>query len=293
MRDASTYRPLLLGLVAAFFWGTHSTIVRFLSADIAGITSATIRLYIAALTLFIVLRIVGHRPTLDLKTKGLIPVVLALAANFAFFHIGLQYASATSAILLENTAPVFVLLILALGFRESPTFFEVVATLIVVVGAYLTVLSDFDLGSDFIVGDAIEVFAGLTWAAFLVAASKSTSDDQSPLDRVNFMLVAFVGAAVLMTPFAAFALPSELTGLDILLLVLLGIFPTAIAYVLWYEAAAQVSTVLASLLFALTVIFTFANAAIFLDEPITGGMIVGGILIVGGVMLAKIKGSGS
>ncbi|MCP4384805.1 MAG: DMT family transporter [Hyphomicrobiales bacterium] len=287
--SSATYKPLLLGLVAAFFWGTHSTIVRFLSTDIPGVTSATIRLYIASVTLFIVLRMAGRRPTFDFRTKGLLAVVLALAANFALFHVGLDYASATNAMLLENTAPVFVLLILVLGFREHPSLIETLATLIVVVGAYLTVMGDFELGGDRLVGDSIEILAGATWAAFLVAASKSTSEEQSTLDRINFMLVAFLAAAVLMTPFAAFQLPSEVTGLDILLLVLLGIFPTAIAYVVWYEAAAHVSTVVASLFFALTIIFTFANAAAFLGEQITTGMIAGGILIVAGVVLAKFK----
>lgn len=80
-----------------------------------------------------------------------------------------------------------------------------------------------------------------------------------------------------------------MTGLDVLLLVLLGVFPTAIAYVVWYEAAAHVSTIVASLFFALTVVFTFVNAAVFLGEPITVAMMIGGALIVGGVVLAKFK----
>ena len=37
----------LYRLLAAFFWGTHSVIVRYLTADMNGIAIAVFRLYIA------------------------------------------------------------------------------------------------------------------------------------------------------------------------------------------------------------------------------------------------------
>ena len=75
---------------------------------------------------------------------------------------------------------------------------------------------------------------------------------------------------------------------DIVLLVLLGVFPTAAAYYLWYEAAARVPTVSAALLFTLSIIFTLLNAHIFLGEILTSDMIVGAVLIVLGVILSKL-----
>ena len=75
-----------------------------------------------------------------------------------------------------------------------------------------------------------------------------------------------------------------------LLLILLGAFPTAIAYYFWYEAAARVSTITAALLFSLSVIFTFVNARIFLGEEMTTDIIIGGTLIVCAVVLSKLGG---
>ena len=289
MMNFTSVPPILLGLIAAFFWGTHSSIVRFLSSDVPGITSAVIRLYIAAATIAAVLLIAGRRPRLDLRTKGLALVVLALAANFVLFHVGLDNAPATSAMLLENTAPVFVLLILAVAFRERPTLIEVVASLLVVVGAYFTVMSDIDAGGDRLIGDVLEVLAGVTWAVFIVAASRSTNAAQSTLERLNFMMTVFLASAILITPFTFFEPLPRMSSFDGLLLILLGVFPTAIAYALWYEAAARVSTVVASLLFGLTVIFTFTNAALFLGERITLDMMIGGAIIASGVVLGNFK----
>jgi DME family drug/metabolite transporter len=88
---------------------------------------------------------------------------------------------------------------------------------------------------------------------------------------------------------SAVTTPIAITPTDAFLLVLLGIFPTAVAYFLWYEAASEISTVAAALLFTLTVVFTFANAAIFLGEAITTPMVIGGALIVAGVLLSKLR----
>ncbi|WP_299493504.1 DMT family transporter [uncultured Shewanella sp.] len=77
------------------------------------------------------------------------------------------------------------------------------------------------------------------------------------------------------------------------LLLLLGIFPTALAFIFWYEAAALVSTVTAALLFSLSIIFTFIFSAIFLEEMITFNMMLGGALIIAGVGISKLSSSQS
>jgi drug/metabolite transporter (DMT)-like permease len=253
------------------------------------VTSAAIRLYIASATLALILLAAGRRPKLDWRARGFLPVAIALAVNFVFFHVGLNYTSATSPMLLENTAPILVVAILFAVFHERVAPIEIVATVVVVLGVYLTVHTDFTFGGAFIKGDVLEILAGATWAAFIVAAGRSTNADQSPFDRINFMLGAFLLAALMMTPLAAVNLPHQITAVDVVLLIVLGIFPTAIAYALWYEAAAHTSTVVASLMFAMTVIFTFANAATFLGEKITTAMVAGSVLIVAGVILAKLK----
>ena len=72
---------------------------------------------------------------------------------------------------------------------------------------------------------------------------------------------------------------------DILPPLFLGTLATALASYFWYEAAAQLSTLTATLLFALSVVFTFVNAAIFLNAPITMMKVVGDVFIVAGICL--------
>ena len=67
--------------------------------------------------------------------------------------------------------------------------------------------------------------------------------------------------------------------------ILLGVLPTALAYYLWYEAAARVSTLTATLMFAASVVFTFINSALFLGAAITPIAALGAVLIVAAVFL--------
>ncbi len=277
---------LFFGFLAAFFWGTHSVIVRYLDEDISGMAVACLRLYIAALALFVILKLRKYPVLIKLSDKTFLITMLAATVNFVFFHIGLEYTSASNAMLLENTAPLFVVIGLFVIWRQNISAIEIISTLLAVVGVFFTVRRDFTLAGEEMLGDLLEISAGLVWAVFIVASSRALSATAGINDRMNYLFGVFAVSAVLMTPFL-FLADYHMTLLDLALLVLLGIFPTAIAYMLWYEAAARVSTVTAALLFSLSIIFTFFFAFVFLGEEIVPDMVIGGALIVIGVALSK------
>lgn len=281
-------RALLFGLLAAFFWGTHSVIVRALTADLHGMTIAVLRLYIAAAALYVILKIAGYSVRILQFDKPFLITVFGTATNYIFFHWGLQYTGASNAMMLENTAPLFVLGILFLT-GQSRTLMELVATIVVVAGVFFTVRQDLALGSAGLTGDILELLAGLTWAIFIIGSNQALSATNSALERTAFLFRVFLVSAIVLTPLLTVQGDSvtAVTGVDVILLLLLGIFPTAVAYFLWYEAAARVSTVTSALLFTLSIIFTFINAALFLGEAVTPSMILGAVLIVAGVLLSK------
>ena len=278
---------VVFGLVAAFFFGTHSVIVRYLTQDIGGLAIAVIRLYIAAAALFAILKLKGHPVSLQIKDRVFLITLAGAAANFVFFHMGLEFTTASNAMLLENTAPFFVLVFLFLFLKEKIRRLDLAAALVALAGVFLTVRHDIALGGAGLHGDLLEILAAVTWAVFVIGSSKAATDIAAPLDRIAFLLKVFLCSAVILTPFAFFQ-PFNVTTEDIGLLALLGVFPTAIAYLLWYEAAARVSTISAALLFNLSIVFTFVNAHLFLGEEFMPSMIAGGLLIVVAITLSKL-----
>lgn len=287
MDSRSTIQALSFGFLAAFFWGTHSVIVRYLTEDLRGLTIAALRLYIAAFALFLIMKIYRRPVSIHFRDKYFLLTVFGSTTNYIFFHIGLEHTSASNAMVLENTAPFFVLIFLLVFLGERIARLEVVATLVAIFGVVLTVRQDASIGGEGLQGDLLEILAGATWAIFIIGSSKAMAATNTTIERISFLFNVFFVSAVLLTPIL-FIYPIDATAQDLVLLGLLGVFPTAIAYYFWYEAAARVSTVSAALLFTLTVVFTFVNARIFLGETLTTDMIVGGALIVAGVVLSKL-----
>jgi len=287
MSSNSTVKAMTFGFVAAFFWGTHSVIVRDLTVDMHGLTVAALRLYIAAFVLFAIMKIYRRPVAIDFTDKNFLITVFGSTTNYIFFHIGLEHTSASNAMVLENTAPFFVLVLLLVFVGDRIGAKAALATLIAFVGVLFTVRQNVVVGGEGLKGDVLEVAAGATWAIFVIGSSRAMSTTTSTIERISFLFNVFIVSAVLLTPFL-FVYPIGASAGDAMLLVLLGIFPTAVAYYLWYEAAARVSTVTAALLFALSVVFTFVNARIFLGEDLTWDMIIGGVLIVCAVVLSRL-----
>lgn len=202
--------------------------------------------------------------------------------------MGLEYTNAPSAILLENTAPIFVILGMFFIWKCRIHLIEILAVSLVILGVYYTVRDHFVIGSELAIGNGMEVIAGFFWAVFIVGSSKALSQSANMSERINFLFGVFLISALLMTPSLFFS-TFQITVLDGGLLLLLGIFPTAFAFIFWYEAAAIVSTVTAALLFSLSIIFTFIFSALFLKETITLDMMIGGMLIIIGVGISKFS----
>ncbi|WP_170569559.1 DMT family transporter [Ruegeria atlantica] len=275
---------LVLGFLAAFLWGTHSVIVRYLASDLGGLQIAVTRLFIAALAIYCMLRVMRVAVSIQLSDWNFRLAVLSTVVNYILFHIGLEHTGAANAMVLENTAPFFVLVFLYF-FADTPvTRTDVLATALAIIGVFLTVYQDFQGGGEPLFGDLLEIGAGLSWAVFLISSSRAMRNSESTAERLNFLFGIFMCAGVLLLPLAAFSLQVP-TANDVVFLFLLGVLPTALAYYLWYEAAARVSTLTATLMFAASVVFTFINSALFLGAAITPIAALGGALIVAAVFL--------
>lgn len=287
-KSSLLHNGLVLGFLAAFLWGTHSVIVRYLTSDLGGLQIAVSRLFIAALAIYCMLRLMRARVSIRFGDWNFRLAVLSTVVNYILFHVGLEHTGAANAMVLENTAPFFVLIFLYFFADSAVGRTDILATVLAIFGVFLTVYRDFEGGGGPLFGDLMEIGAGLSWAVFLISSSRAMQSSQTTVERLNFLFGIFLSAGVLLVPLAAFSLQMP-TANDVVFLVLLGVLPTALAYYLWYEAAARVSTLTATLMFAASVVFTFVNSALFLGATITPLAIVGATLIVAAIFLTTLK----
>ncbi len=282
------HNGLVLGFLAAFLWGTHSVIVRYLTSDLGGLQIAVSRLFIAALAIYGMLRVMGAPVSIRFSDWNFRLAVLSTVVNYILFHIGLEHTGAANAMVLENTAPFFVLIFLYFFADTAVSRTDALATGLAIFGVFLTVYRDFQGGGEPLLGDVMEIGAGLSWAVFLISSSRAMQSSETTAERLNFLFGIFLCSGVLLVPLAAFSLQIPNAN-DVVFLILLGVLPTALAYYLWYEAAARVSTLTATLMFAASVVFTFVNSALFLGASITPLAVLGAVLIVAAIFLTTMQ----
>jgi len=108
----------------------------------------------------------------------------------------------------------------------------------------------------------LEVGAAMTWALFVVS-SKKLLGSQKPLET---LVQVFLVAAVILTPILFFVEPVSLETL--LAIAGLGVFTTAMAYALYYEALKRVSAITGILLFSLSLFFAILLGSVLLNETL-------------------------
>lgn len=102
--------------------------------------------------------------------------------------------------------------------------------------------------------------------------------------------LAMLMAAVVYAPFALTQMPTGHVALNSLLsLIALGIFPTAIAFVVFFAVMKEVGAARASLVTYLNTAFAVLLGVLVLSEPLTIGIIVGLPLVLIGSYLASRK----
>jgi len=278
---------IFFGMLAALMLGSGSVAVRYLTTDLHGMQIAVFRLVIACTVIFAVLRFSGRRVDILRIDRYQLLAIVGFSLNYVCFHFGLEQTTATNAIVLENTAPFFVLLILAVAGVEKVRVWDALATFLALVGVYFTVRHDFEVGSVGEIGDFWEIGAAVAWAIFIIGSARSVRNTRYAMDRVEVLFKILLPCVFILSPSLWFY-PLNAKATDIYVLLLVGLLPTTLGYYFWYEAMAIVSTLTSALLFVLSVVFTFVVSFIALGEELTIGMLVGAVFIMTAVVLPNV-----
>jgi drug/metabolite transporter (DMT)-like permease len=125
---------------------------------------------------------------------------------------------------------------------------------------------------------------GYSWATFLVNRKMPTVDGIA----VNGIAMAFT--AILYAPLALTHLPTHMPSPTVTSsIILLGLFPTALAFILFFELMPVIGPTRASLVTYLNTAFAVVLGVILLGEPLTLGIVTGLPLVLVGSYFASRK----
>ncbi|MGD9697250.1 MAG: DMT family transporter [Thermoleophilia bacterium] len=209
----------------------------------------------------------------------------AYAATVVLFVLANRATTAANAILLQSTAPLYLLVAALIALRARPRVADALVMVVLAAGLALFLGEPGDplaTAPRPELGNALAVASGATWAATLWGlrgAARGPAPQSAPLAAV------LAGNLIAFAACLPFALPLGAGGRDLLLIAYLGVVQIGLAYLLLTGGLRGVPAFEASLLLLAEPALSPVWAWAFHDEVPGPAAIAAGCLIIGATVL--------
>ena len=285
----------LIGL--SVIWGVNFSVIKVALREFDPLAFNALRFVLASLTLFLFLRLTGAVPFPERRHWGRI-VFLGLLANVAYqllFIYGVDRTLAGNAGLVLATTPVWTLIIASVTGLEHHglrVWGGVLATLAGMVVVVLGGEGGFGFGNGLLAGDFLLVLAAITWAAYTVGTQDLTREYGAlPVTSWTLWvgtigLVAAGARPLLSTDFGSVSAVGWFT------VVYAGVLAIAVAYLIWNHGLEHIGGPRTAAFSNLVPVVALIAAALWLGEDPSLTQIMGAIIIIAGVWIARVAGAG-
>lgn len=295
MNDSPRVSPDLAILLLVVIWGINFSVVKATLAQFEPLAFNGIRFAFGSLVLLpFVLRIDGlsRLSRKDIPALVMLGVVGNTAYQFMFIQ-GIDATLAGNAALMLAMAPVFVTLLSAVVGHERVVVAGWLGVILSVVGIALVLKggSGVEFGADTLRGDLIMLGAAVAWAIYTVGSSPLVQRHGAlPVTAVTMWIGATLLLVVAIPSFAAQDW-SRPTALGWTALFGSGALAVGLSYVLWYHGVQHLGSARTAVFSNTVPIVALVTAWIMLGERPGPLQIAGATLIVGGVLLTRLRGT--
>ena len=194
------------------------------------------------------------------------------------FSVANKMTTAANVIVLQFTAPIFVILLAAVFWRKRPQGLDIAACLVVLLGVVCFFVDSLETGN--MIGNALALLSGLTYAGVFLLRELPDSD---PISSVFWgdVFSAVIGFPMLIQE-------RVYTPTALVSLVVLGAFQVGLAYILLTIGLRTTPPVAASLISGIEPVLNPILVAIFYHETIGPLSLVGAVVVIGGIITYQI-----
>lgn len=288
------YLAIIYALITVILWGTVGSVAKLM---LATITNFQLMFYVAlfsSLSLLVLTLLFGKiRIALKtLKEHTLFVIflgILGLGLQQFFYFTALAYAPVAQVNVLNYLWPIFILILSALLLQEKYSWKLVTSFILGILGASIVITNGQLIHPQVVytLGYSLALGAAFCWALFSVISKTRQLEPISSVFLFNLIGLLFMTFIMIITDSSFTISTREIIGT-----VYIGLFPTAIAFVLWIKAlqlgkASQIAN-LGHLTPFISLFFIF----LILREPISLSEILGLVVIISGILL-QIKKTNS
>ncbi|HSN66039.1 MAG TPA: DMT family transporter, partial [Fusibacter sp.] len=207
--------------------------------------------------------------------------------NWIFFFEAYRYTTVSLATLSYYFAPVIVMLVSPLLFKERLTMKQVICFFMSTMGLVLIIgISDTNSGSDHVKGIMFGLMAATLYATVIIL--NKFIKKVKGIDRT---LLQFIAAIIVLLPYLLLTSGihiDQMVTSGFVNLLIVGLFHTGFLYVLYFSSLKDLKGQEAAILSYVDPLVAVFVSVLFLGEAISLLQILGGLLILGFTLLNEI-----
>lgn len=280
----------IAAVLSMVFWGFSFVGTKIVLKYYEPITIIFLRLVLASVFLFVVLKVTGCLQKIK-KEDFLLLFISALFNPFLYFigeNYGIKHTTATVSAIIIATIPVFTPLFAYILLREKLTFFNYLGIFLSFIGIFIMLTgksfefeaSAFGIGMLF-----FAVFAAIGYTITV----KKLVEKYTPINIIAYQNL--IGLILFLPVFLIMDLDHFIRakpGIDgIIALILLAIFASSLAFILFIYAVKYLGVSKANVYSNLIPVITAIFSLIILSELFSGRKIIGIIIILTGVIISQ------
>ncbi|MBO5277930.1 MAG: EamA family transporter [Lachnospiraceae bacterium] len=266
-------RGACYALISAILFSTGGLFIKLIPWSGYSINSA--RNFFAFIMMMLYLYVKRKKPVFN---RTIFFGAAAYAVTNTCFTLATKMTSAANAIVLQFSAPIFIILIAWAVLKKRPGVLEIRACLVVFAGIICFFLDS--LSMDGITGNLIALVSGISYAVYFSYKDLTHADYDSVL-FYGQLLSILIGLPSLLTE------PS-VTLQSVAYAALLGIFQMGLAFILLSKAIEMTSAITASLISAIEPILNPVLVAVFYGETIGRLSVAGAVIVIAGIVTYQI-----
>lgn len=268
--------------------GMQQVAIKAIAADVSPLAQIGIRSAIAALLVIAVARYRGVRLMVPAQAGPGLLVGLGFTLEFGFVALGLNYTLASHMAVFLYTSPVFAAIGLHLFVPgEELARRHWIGVILAFLGMVVAMAPQSGVSGAILLGDALGVLAGLSWAATTLVLRTTSLSEAPPVRTLSYQLVT---AAVLLL--IAAGISGDLSSIHMTPLAwasmsfqTLGVSFSAL--LLWFWLLRRYLASRLGVLSFLSPVFGVLFGARLLGDPLSAGFLLGGGAILTGVWLVS------
>ena len=266
------YGPLMM-LIASILFSTGGILCKLIPWSPLAING--VRNLLGGLLIGAYLLATHHKLKFNFK---ILVGAICMCGVTTLFIVANKLTTAANAIVLQYTAPIWIILLSALILKKKPRAREIITILVVLVGIVLFFIDGIGAGNTW--GNVAAVIAGVFYAGLFLLNSLPGADALSAL------FIGQLGTGIIFTPLVF--RETDFSAVPLIAVVALGIFQVGLAYIFFNLGTSYTSPVTASIINGVEPILSSVLVAVFWGEMLSPLALAGAIIVIAAILTYNI-----